>query len=178
MVETLNNLKNNKIKKGAASAQGSNDSKERISKFVSGIGKRYHVPALEPLRVSLDDLNKADSKGKWWLVGAAWGGDPLVERQLGTSEKKEKSVENELLKLARRQGMNTDVRRSIFVTLMSSDVSRFFSALHLSDIEHICVGLCGCMRSSGATQSNRGSATRNHSRPSPLLRQRKSSISH
>ena len=42
MVETLNNLKNNKLKKGATSAHGSNESKERISKFVSGIGKRYH----------------------------------------------------------------------------------------------------------------------------------------
>lgn len=31
-----------------------------------------------------------------------------------------------LLKLARRQGMNTDIRRSIFVILMSSDVGHHF----------------------------------------------------
>lgn len=132
MVETLNNLKNNKLKKGSASGQGSSESKDRISKFVTGIGKRYHVHTHEPLRVSLEDLDKADSKGKWWLVGAAWGGDPLAERQVETEAPKEKSVENELLKLARKQGMNTEVRRSVFVMLMSSDVSvslRFSSYL-------------------------------------------------
>jgi hypothetical protein len=33
-------------------------------------------------------------------------------------------AENALLKLARKQGMNTDVRRSIFVVLMGSEVSK------------------------------------------------------
>ena len=78
----------------------------------------------EPLRVTLDDLHSAESKGKWWLVGAAWGGDPLVDRQQDPTEsgvKKAESTENVLLKLAKKQGMNTDVRRSIFVMLMSSD---------------------------------------------------------
>jgi nucleolar MIF4G domain-containing protein 1 len=32
------------------------------------------------------------------------------------------AAENALLKLAKKQGMNTDIRRSIFVVLMSSDV--------------------------------------------------------
>lgn len=41
MVETLNNLKNNKLKHGPT-AHGSTEQKERITKFVSGIGKRYH----------------------------------------------------------------------------------------------------------------------------------------
>lgn len=31
-------------------------------------------------------------------------------------------LDNSLLKLARKQGMNTEVRRSIFVVLMSSEV--------------------------------------------------------
>lgn len=86
--------------------------------------------AHDALRVSLEDLHSAESKGKWWLVGAAWGGDPLVDRQqnaetpaplqeLGTFEE----PATDLLKLARSQGMNTDIRRSIFVVLMSSDVS-------------------------------------------------------
>ena len=35
----------------------------------------------EPLRVSLEDLRSADTKGRWWLVGTAWGGDPLVEHK-------------------------------------------------------------------------------------------------
>jgi nucleolar MIF4G domain-containing protein 1 len=77
--------------------------------------------------VSLEDIHSADTKGKWWLVGAAWAGDPLVERQAESAKSKElkasaESESNVLLSLARKQGMNTDIRRSVFVVLMSSDV--------------------------------------------------------
>lgn len=40
MVETLTNLKNNKVKN--QTSQGGNESKERISRFVAGIDKKYH----------------------------------------------------------------------------------------------------------------------------------------
>ena len=74
--------------------------------------------------MSLDDLHNAESKGKWWLVGAAWGGDPLVERQDAqrNTTVADAVSENALLKLARKQGMNTEIRRGIFVVLMSSEV--------------------------------------------------------
>lgn len=94
--------------------------------LVSGL---VSVLAHEPLRVSLQDLHTAGTKGKWWLVGAAWGGDPLVDHQAEAPEQRvlstTEAVESKLLKLARKQGMNTDVRRSIFVVLMSSDVRPF-----------------------------------------------------
>lgn len=82
------------------------------------------MQAYEPLRVSLEDLRTAGEKGKWWLVGAAWAGDPLVEHRQETSKRDgvDNSANSSLLKLARKQGMNTDIRRSIFVILMSSDV--------------------------------------------------------
>jgi len=90
------------------------------------------VLAHDALRVSLDDLRSAESKGKWWLVGAGWGGNPLVEARESMADiqvnGKDITIVNDstgyLLKLARKQGMNTDIRRSIFVVLMSSDVSR------------------------------------------------------
>ncbi|OSD06573.1 MIF4G-domain-containing protein [Trametes coccinea BRFM310] len=127
MVETLSNLKNNKIKKAAGQTAGT-EAVERMKKFLSGLTKKRHVMSHEPLRVSLEDLRSADTKGKWWLVGAAWGGDPLVERQQEAQAQTEKDApppdapsENALLKLAKKQGMNTDIRRGIFVVLMSSD---------------------------------------------------------
>ena len=85
----------------------------------------------DPLRVSLDDLNSAETRGKWWLVGAAWSGNPLVEAQENSKRAStgQNSDENALLKLAKRQGMNTDIRRSIFVVLMSSDVRPIKSCL-------------------------------------------------
>ncbi|KAL1738484.1 hypothetical protein HDZ31DRAFT_50919, partial [Schizophyllum fasciatum] len=143
MIETLTNLKNNKVaksKKGQQGQTGGNEAVERMKKFLSGMAKKRHVLAHEPLRVTLDDLHSAESRGKWWLVGAAWGGNPLVDRQTGeagantdagagasangTSQSApvlKETAESKLLKLARKQGMNTDIRRSIFVVLMSSD---------------------------------------------------------
>ena len=145
MIETLNNLTNNKIKKTAAAQHQGGDAVERMKKFLSGLGKKKHgrlpdpprysngaetdvVLAHEPLRVTLEDLHSAESRGKWWLVGAAWGGDPLVDQQheapQRSGEAETDDVSNTaLLKLAKKQGMNTDIRRSIFVVLMSSDVS-------------------------------------------------------
>lgn len=100
--------------------------------------KQLKVLAHEPLNISLADLRSADKKGKWWLVGSAWSGDPLLEleaskkssqsqisttRDTGKTQIQKTSTEEALFALARKQGMNTEVRRSIFVVLMSSDVS-------------------------------------------------------
>ena len=86
--------------------------------------------------MSLYDLQTASTKGKWWLVGAAWAGDPLVERQeaskvnpaVAAAQEDVITNENALLKLARKQGMNTDIRRSVFVVIMSSDVRYPFAS--------------------------------------------------
>jgi nucleolar MIF4G domain-containing protein 1 len=64
---------------------------------------------------SLEDFHTTESKSKW-LIGAGWGGDPLVVRQ--TQIRTTNEISNSLLKLARKQGMNTDIRRSIFIVLM------------------------------------------------------------
>lgn len=142
MVEVLDDLKHNKVSRH--NGNNPNTALERVSKFVSGLGKRRHgmelvicasayahlsylaiVVSHEPLRVSLEDLRQASTKGKWWLVGAAWAGNPLVDR-LNSQQSivpVERVTDNVLLKLAKKQGMNTDIRRSIFIVLMSSDVS-------------------------------------------------------
>lgn len=87
--------------------------------------------------MSLKDLRSADTRGKWWLVGAAWGGDPLVERRAelekrASYQQQALKEESNLLKLARKQGMNSDIRRSIFVVIMSSEVS-FFSIVRVKE---------------------------------------------
>lgn len=61
------------------------------------------------------------------MIGAAWDGDPLLElddKPAGTADGNEA-----LIQLARQQGMNTDVRRSIFTTLMTSEVSQRFGKI-------------------------------------------------
>jgi nucleolar MIF4G domain-containing protein 1 len=145
MIEILSNLKNNKAKKaigGGANGTGAQEVVERLKKFLSGMNKKRHgdesfyyisgirqshgfraVKPHEPLRVSLEDLRSAENRGKWWLVGAAWNGDPLAEiKENSSGSASVAGQESKLLKLARKQGMNTDIRRSIFVVLMSSEV--------------------------------------------------------
>jgi nucleolar MIF4G domain-containing protein 1 len=82
------------------------------------------VNAHESLRVTLEELRSADKRGKWWIVGAAWKGDPLVEHVESRASDVSPAIQpsDTLLRLARKQGMNTDIRRSIFVILMSSNV--------------------------------------------------------
>ncbi|KAG9124497.1 suppressor of glycerol defect [Ceratobasidium sp. 392] len=133
MVETLINLKNNRLKDtkrltGTGQTVAS-EAIERMKKYLSGINRKRHVMSHEPLRVSLDDLHSSTQRGKWWLVGSAWGGDSLVEKQDATAESKKKeagskvkaTMAEQLVQLARRHGMNTEIRRNIFVVLVSSD---------------------------------------------------------
>lgn len=81
----------------------------------------------EPLRLTLADLHSSSSKGKWWLVGAAWGGDPLVDQPelalKDPSAASNSTTDAKMAKLARAQGMNTDIRKGVFNVLMSSEVS-------------------------------------------------------
>ncbi|KAK1925706.1 osmoregulation-related protein [Papiliotrema laurentii] len=129
MIETLVNVKNGKGKTGNGAEQSS-AAAERMKKFLATLGRKRRLLASEPLRVSLNDLLAADKKGKWWLVGAGWSGNPLVEReqaqgalvvQKPKTETTGSTEEEALLDLARKQGMNTDVRRSIFVILLTSE---------------------------------------------------------
>ena len=117
------------------------------------------VVTTEPLRISLSDLITADSRGKWWLVGAGWAGNPLAEREEQRLKTKTAKVmkpameqEEQLLEVARKQGMNTDIRRSIFVVLMTSEVSVLLSRL--------TAGLCTRVRPNVAVQAIRNSTAR------------------
>ncbi|KAI9323170.1 armadillo-type protein [Dichotomocladium elegans] len=129
MLETLSNIKNNKIKNGpTASGQADKELVMKLKKFLSNLDRKRTTKSAEALRVSLEDIHNIETKGKWWLVGASWR-DNLVgteskhkkSAKVASDLQKEQTLQEALLKLARKQGMNTDVRRSIFVTIMSSE---------------------------------------------------------
>ncbi|KAJ3391106.1 suppressor of glycerol defect [Entophlyctis sp. JEL0112] len=132
MVETIMDLKNNKhkvsLKKAAASgASGSASSlqQEKLAKFISGFLRRRGIPDREPLRVRLEDIEQVETKGKWWLVGSAWAGHGPDGSTVRNSEPETSTTEfgevSDLLKLAKTQRMSTDIRRNIFVALMSAE---------------------------------------------------------
>ncbi|CAH2044229.1 unnamed protein product, partial [Iphiclides podalirius] len=90
---------------------------EELKKATKAVVRKGNYVA--PLNVRLEDLLKADERGKWWIVGSAWEGAGL-----GRGEKKAPApppgADQKLLELARQQRMNTDVRRSIFCVIMSA----------------------------------------------------------
>ncbi|KAG0143427.1 hypothetical protein CROQUDRAFT_48804, partial [Cronartium quercuum f. sp. fusiforme G11] len=119
MFETLLDLKNNKIRKEAQAASSAVENlKETLKKYLSGVAKKSSTSS-EPLQLTLKDLKEAEKRGKWWLIGAAWDGDPLLE--LESKSTTAADTNEALVRLAKQQGMNTDVRRSVFTTLMTAE---------------------------------------------------------
>lgn len=131
MIETINNLKNNRVKTGLAASTIAAEHTSRMKKMLGTLNAR--AKATEPLRITLADINDTSKKGKWWLVGASYH-DPakLANCTHATSSTASKHDDSDtgyesttpgsvnLTKLAKKQGMNTDVRRAIFISLLSA----------------------------------------------------------
>ncbi|KAL1639009.1 suppressor of glycerol defect [Diplodia intermedia] len=131
MIETIQSLKNNRIKTGVAASAITSEHTTRMKKTLGSLNSRS-IKASEPLRIGLKDLRDTEKKGKWWLVGASWrndtADDPAAhEKASKTKKNKEAPAEEiilsgttDLLQLAKEQRMNTDIRRSIFISIMSA----------------------------------------------------------
>lgn len=135
MIETINNLKNNRVKTGVAASQVSSEHTNRMKKTLGTLSARTSK-STEPLRISLADIRDVDKKGKWWLVGASYhdpaklvGGTSSGSTTKSRQEDLDAGYETDTpgkvssSKLAKAQGMNTDVRRAIFMSILdASDI--------------------------------------------------------
>ncbi|KAK1971831.1 MIF4G domain-containing protein [Colletotrichum sublineola] len=141
MIETISDLKNNKIKAGAQDLDILNEHVTRMRKVLGSLDT-LKLKATEPLRIGLKDIENADRTGKWWLVGASWAGqsaqdasrqEDKVEAATGPGSRNGNEGDNDVVvadaddlatpdyaQLAREQGMNTDVRRAIFIALVAA----------------------------------------------------------
>lgn len=132
MIETLTNLKHNRPAQKNTTDGGLADTEEQFKKHL-----KKSASHLDTLSMSLNELRQAESRGKWWVVGNAWAGNPLVEHQQQQQQQQEQASlsslskdkgstsaneEQKWAKLARKQGMNTTVRQGIFVALMGAEV--------------------------------------------------------
>ncbi|CCJ28476.1 unnamed protein product [Pneumocystis jirovecii] len=149
MIESIDNLKNNKIK----SIPYNNRIQEdifRMKKFLGTLSNRNSTRNTEPLRISLHDIESIDENDKWWHIGLPFkkerNSKHLTSNDLHEEKKKE------LLALAQSQRMNTDIRRSIFITIMSAEdfVDAFEKLLKLGlkkvqklEIPRILLHCCG-----------------------------------
>lgn len=129
LLDTISDLKNNRLKPSML-ATPHGPLKKKLQSVI-----RTSSGANDALLVSLDDIKNVESKGKWWLIGASWRGnmENAFEDAPGVGSEKLKSnnqtitLDDDLLddipdwaEIARQQRMNTDVRRAIFISIMSA----------------------------------------------------------
>lgn len=120
---------------------------EHLQKLLKSYQKSNSSNEMQ-LRISYDDLMKAEEKGRWWLVGSAWSGVNGFTSEVNDESPKIDTSEfsEDILELARKQRMNTDIRKNIFCIIISSEdfVDAFEKLLHLNlknqqEREIICV---------------------------------------
>ena len=127
MIETITDLKNNKMRAPTDSAGVASEHITRMRKVLGSLNNR-NMKGSEPLQISKEDIQNGDQKGRWWLIGASWkgtdGGDASSMQQdhghTSTTAEDVDAEDVDLWELARQYKMNTDIRRSIFVTIMSA----------------------------------------------------------
>ncbi len=145
MVSAIMDLKNNKRKREDTVFT------EKTSKFRKILGRVKSSAAKmgiskstseASLRITLNDILQADTKGRWWKVGASWVGnqyrfseDSKAEKDESEKDAPESPTSNpeedeELLKLASKFRMNTDRKRAIFCIIMGgTDIEDTFEKL-------------------------------------------------
>jgi nucleolar MIF4G domain-containing protein 1 len=130
MIETINDLKNNKLRSTFVGLSA--EQITRMRKILGSLNSR-NIRASEPLRIGREDIHNSAKTGKWWLVGASWKNEADGDHKadgLGTVSSAAVLPDTldddlgastvDLAQLARDHRMNTDVRRSIFVAIMSA----------------------------------------------------------
>lgn len=76
------------------------------------------------LLLSLDKDVWSLAKGQWWVAGqpAAQVSEPSKVAGLDkVFKKEERKTQNEILDIARKQHMNTDIKKSIFQAIVSAE---------------------------------------------------------
>lgn len=119
MIETINDLKDSKRKLASAMTVELEPVKKMLKNFLT----QKLIAKIEPLRISLEDIRNIETKGKWWLVGSSWHPhSAAAEHAIETSSVERRNEEVvKIEKLAKAQRMNTEIRKSIFSTIVSSE---------------------------------------------------------
>ena len=123
MIDTITDLKNNKIKNTNSNGAVAIEHITKMRKVLGSLNTR-NLRGSEPLRIGRADIKDTEKKGKWWLVGASWNGndDNTKPDRIDDAipEVDVDGQEADLLSLARQYRMNTSIRRSIFISIISA----------------------------------------------------------
>ncbi|KAM0247393.1 hypothetical protein ACHAQJ_009857 [Trichoderma viride] len=136
MVETINDLGKSKPKARGIDSSVVSDHVLRIRKKLGELkSQSRRLDGLAPMGLSLQDIEKADTRGKWWLVGASVPAketyQDLAKESTSASKKNDKDLtddDNEDMDIvlpdysrkARGQGFHTSAQIAIFTAIMSA----------------------------------------------------------
>nr|CAD7447295.1 unnamed protein product [Timema bartmani] len=155
MLDILLAIKNNNVSK---IPNYDTSHSEHLKKLLKGFLRKGNY--VTELNISLEDLLKAEERGRWWVVGSAWTGVLPGEVNAATldtttsdrtSSQPSALYSQQLMDLAKKQRMNTDVRRNIFCILMTAEdyLDAFEKLLHLGlknqqerEIVHVLMHCC------------------------------------
>ncbi|XP_008262090.1 nucleolar MIF4G domain-containing protein 1 isoform X3 [Oryctolagus cuniculus] len=120
MLETMLALKNNDMRKIPGYDP---EPVEKLRKLQRALVRSAGSGTETQLRISWDSVLNAEQTGRWWIVGSAWSGAPMINSSRHSQPQKELpgTISSKILELARKQRMNTDIRRNIFCTIMTSE---------------------------------------------------------
>ncbi len=121
MLDTIKSLKNNDVRKLPGGFQP--ERIDRLRKIYRNLVKDKTVQQVNMLNVGLQDFLNVKEQGRWWIVGSAWKKQAFQDnKNKNNTQKIEQQFNQQINKLAKKQHMNTDVRRLIFGTLLTSEV--------------------------------------------------------
>lgn len=123
LLDTMSNIRNNKP---SAALAARDDTVSTLNKWLTTAATKLGGNLDRQLNITWSDVERAETQGRWWLVGAAYqSGDgnigirPKDEEDTGVADM------DALTKAAIAQGMNTNVRRAVFcVVRLSLIISR------------------------------------------------------
>ncbi|XP_042902712.1 nucleolar MIF4G domain-containing protein 1 [Parasteatoda tepidariorum] len=121
MLDTLTAIKNNNIYK---IPDYDPSIIEHSKKLLKGYVRKGS--SIQELVISYEDLLKADERGRWWIVGSAWVDGNNKESKGEKSEQQsfnlpKAAISEKILELARKQHMNTEIRKSVFCIIMTAE---------------------------------------------------------
>lgn len=96
---------------------------DHYAKLLKTLTKKTDTPDSE-LPFSVEDVLHINERGRWWIVGSAWKpSEDKTSTALSESKKTTKvnKFGDDLLELAKRAKMNTEMRKNIFCTIVGSE---------------------------------------------------------
>ncbi|MDI1485215.1 MAG: suppressor of glycerol defect [Ramalina farinacea] len=131
MIESINKLRNNRMKTGASAALISSELTIALKKIIGSLNQGS-LRAREPLGIGLKDIRDSEARGEWWLIGASWKDQAPHEQD---SDPSQKPYQNQAMKKngsgddgigdnfldGRELGMNTEIRRAIYFQVTEAE---------------------------------------------------------